>query len=398
MNEENQYWSNSISRIHPLYVQKNDIRSPFYRDYTRIIHCRGYRRLKNKTQVFYATDNDHICTRIEHVQHVEAISNIICKHIGLNTELARAISLGHDIGHSPFGHAGEEILKDLSSKNCNHFTFWHEKNGLRFVDFFETLSDPKGQKTTLDLTYAVRDGIICHCGEVNDKCLVPRKEFIELQNIETPGKTIPYTWEGCVVRISDKISYIGRDIEDAIALGILSSSQINSLQEIYEEATIKAKSRNRISNTVLIHELIMDLCSNSSPEKGLGFSRPYFQLLKNLRSFSKTTIYEHPRLKVFKNYARLMITSIFEYLLSSKEEIVSNLPQWKKSSSSPILAEYFSGWLTQYSDISYSSMDLNSVSKCIYKLDTDYSVAIIEFISGMTDHFIMKVFEEMTRF
>ncbi len=111
MNENNEKWEQAILRVIPLYTREHDIRSPFYRDYTRIIHSRGFRRLKHKTQVFYATDNDHICTRIEHVQHVEAVSNIICSYLGLNTALARAIALGHDIGHSPLAMQVKAVVQ-----------------------------------------------------------------------------------------------------------------------------------------------------------------------------------------------------------------------------------------------------------------------------------------------
>ena len=114
--------------------RKDDIRSPFARDYTRVLHSLAYRRLKHKTQVFFnAAGNDHICTRIEHVQHVESVSNTIAKELGLNEELTRAIAIAHDLGHAPFGHQGEDVIKKLTQKYLEK-DFWHEQNGVYFVD------------------------------------------------------------------------------------------------------------------------------------------------------------------------------------------------------------------------------------------------------------------------
>ena len=131
--ETNPKWENMIKRKEELYRRDNDIRTAFERDYTRIIHSLGYRRLKHKTQVVFSPDNDHICTRIEHVIHVESISYTIAKYLGLNPELTRAIATAHDIGHSPFGHEGERILSRLSKRDIGE-SFWHEKNGVDLVD------------------------------------------------------------------------------------------------------------------------------------------------------------------------------------------------------------------------------------------------------------------------
>ena len=219
-NENNPKWQNSIKREKEIYKRKNDIRSEFERDYNRILHCNAYRRMKHKTQVFFSPENDHICTRIEHVMHVESVSYTIAKYLGLNTELTKAIATGHDIGHSPFGHEGERILSQISERDIGE-KFWHERNGMEFVDKIELLEDINKNKQNLNLTYAVRDGIISHCGEIDENCLKPREENINLNNYKVPNQYSPYTWEGCVVKISDKISYLGRDIEDAISLGIL---------------------------------------------------------------------------------------------------------------------------------------------------------------------------------
>ena len=216
--ENNKKWDVISKREQELYDANTDIRSCFERDYTRILHSNAYRRLKHKTQVFYSPENDHICTRIEHVNYVESISYTIANYLGLNTELAKAIAAGHDVGHSPFGHAGEKVLSEISKRDIGQ-SFWHERNGLYMVDYIELLEDRNGKKKNLDLTYAVRDGIISHCGEIDENSLYPRTEAIDLEKeYQYPNQYSPYTWEGCVVKISDKISYIGRDIEYAIKL------------------------------------------------------------------------------------------------------------------------------------------------------------------------------------
>ena len=156
MTKNNPKWENAISRITPLETRDTDLRSNFDRDYTRIIHSNAYRRLKHKTQVFFSPENDHICTRIEHVTHVNSISYTIANYLGLNTELTRAISVAHDLGHSPFGHAGEKILSEISNRDLG-VSFWHEKNGLEFVDFIELLNGHDGYKKNLNICYGVRD-------------------------------------------------------------------------------------------------------------------------------------------------------------------------------------------------------------------------------------------------
>ena len=150
-NEHNPKWENMIKREKEIYKRENDIRSEFERDYTRILHSDAFRRLKHKTQVFYSPQNDHICTRIEHVMHVESVSYTIAKYFGLNTELTKAIATGHDLGHSPFGHEGERILSEISKKEIGE-SFWHEKNGLDFVDKIELLEDYNKNKRNLNLT------------------------------------------------------------------------------------------------------------------------------------------------------------------------------------------------------------------------------------------------------
>ena len=245
-------WENISQRRKPLQTNPDDIRSVFDRDYTRIIHSNAYKRLKHKTQVFFSPESDHICTRSEHVSHVESISYTIASYLGLNTELTKAISVAHDIGHSPFGHSGEKILSTISQRDLG-CTFWHEKNGLDFVDSIELLENKDKYKDNLNLTYAVRDGIISHCGEIDENSLKPRKECIDLATYTRPNQYAPYTWEACVVKISDKISYIGRDIEDAIILGII-DEHLNELYTLLHYDSPEKK----INNTIIINYSMAD--------------------------------------------------------------------------------------------------------------------------------------------
>ncbi len=253
-NENNPNWENIIARECPLYHRDTDIRSEFERDYTRIIHSNSYKRLKHKTQVFFSPENDHICTRIEHVTHVESISYSIANYLGLNTELTKAIAVSHDLGHSPFGHSGEKILSSFSKRDLGT-PFWHEKNGLDLVDSIELLEDNEKNRQNLNLTYAVRDGIISHCGEIDENGIKPRLEVINLADYVRPNQFSPYTWEACVVKVADKISYVGRDIEDAITLGILDGH----LTELYDLLNFNRKERT-LNNSNIIHFLIADLC------------------------------------------------------------------------------------------------------------------------------------------
>ena len=204
MNENNPLWEKMTERAGELEKRDTEVRSSFARDYTRILHSTAYRRLKHKTQVFYNIDNDHVCTRIEHVAHVESVSNTIARELGLNEELTRAIAIGHDLGHAPFGHVGEDIINRLRKKYEIADKFWHEKNSVYFADNFELLRDSEDKLRNLYLTYAVRDGIISHCGEIDQNNIKPRTEFGDLYLLEK-GKFNPGTWEACVVKFSDKI-------------------------------------------------------------------------------------------------------------------------------------------------------------------------------------------------
>lgn len=388
-NPENPKWNNIISREHPLYSRNNDIRSEFERDFTRIIHSNAYRRLKHKTQVFYSPQNDHICTRIEHVNHVESISYTIAHYLGLNEELTKAIAVAHDLGHSPFGHKGEKVLNNISERDIGT-SFWHEKNGLVFVDNIELLEDTEGYKQNLDLTYGVRDGIVSHCGEIDENSLVPRDEFIDLNNYSYPNEYNPYTWEGCVVKISDKISYLGRDIEDAVSLGILDEH----LDELYN---LVGHKNGTLNNTVIINTLIYDVCNNSSPVKGLYFSDNALELMNKIKKFNYEYIYLADVMKPSDQYFEVVINQIYRTIKQcyDGENTFNKLNKLKKFY--PTLINGFIEWFNNFLDISTREGLRNKVLFNI-NYPKDFYYAIILYISGMTDKFAIEMYNEITGF
>ena len=380
----NPNWNNLISRRDELYKKENDVRSEFERDYDRIIYCNAYRRLKHKTQVFFLPKNDHICTRIEHVNNVDATSYTIAKALGLNTTLTRAISISHDIGHSPFGHKGEQILNKICMENGLE-SFWHERNGLNFVDNIELLTNVNNEEKNLNLTYAVRDGIISHCGEIDEISLKPRTEFIDLEkDYFKLNQYSPYTWEGCVVKISDKISYLGRDIEDAISMGILDSN-LNELYDLLEQP----RSAN-LNNTNIIGDLIADLCINSSLEEGLKFSETTFEKIKRLKQFNYKYIYKHKCMKPSERYFSLVLNEIFNTLnecydgINTLEKLNIERPFYPK------VIDTFIKWISCYWNIETDRSHLKN--KILYNMNDikDYQKAIITYISGMTDSYAIE--------
>lgn len=388
----NPNWNNLISRKDELYKKENDVRSEFERDYDRIIYCNAYRRLKHKTQVFFLPKNDHICTRIEHVNNVDATSYTIAKALGLNTTLTRAISISHDIGHSPFGHKGEQILNKICMENDLE-AFWHERNGLNFVDNIELLTNVNNEEKNLNLTYAVRDGIISHCGEIDEISLKPRTEFIDLEKDYIKlNQYSPYTWEGCVVKISDKISYLGRDIEDAISMGILDSN-LNELYDLLEQP----RSAN-LNNTNIIGDLIADLCLNSSANEGLKFSTATFEKIKRLKQFNYKYIYKHKCMNPSERYFSLVLNEIFNTLnecydgMTTLEKLNSIKPFYTK------VIDTFIKWISCYWNIETDRTHLKN--KILYDMNNikDYQTAIITYISGMTDSYAIETYNDIVKY
>ena len=398
MNRDNPAWEQAVSRREDLYARKNDIRSEFARDYTRILHARSYRRLKHKTQVFFNVHNDHICTRMEHVLHVESVSSNISDALGLDTELVKAIAMGHDLGHAPFGHAGEKIISELAQKFLGE-TFWHEKNGIRVVDELDLINNPENLYQNLNLTYAVRDGIISHCGEVDENGLFPRDEMINLYDIEKAGQYNAFTWEGCVVKLADKIAYLGRDIEDALMLKIITYHDLASLMEI---ATVHGQAA--INTSVIMHEFIVDLVKNSSLENGICMSEEKAALMKEIKKFNVSHIYNHKKLEPFVKYSKLILYTIFDYLMQFYNH-KSTLSDIKENIRDVVAADFYK-WLMKYCSTAIvpeedrticERYDNHKIYGTLEEKEVYYR-AVLDYISGMTDAYAIDCFHALISF
>lgn len=290
------------SRGREYEQDKCTVRTDFERDAGRIIFSVDFRRLRHKTQVFFNPQNDHICTRMEHVIYVNYIANTIGRALGLNSDLIQAIALGHDLGHAPFGHTGEKVLNRCLKKVDENLYFQHELHSLRVVDL---LAEKNGRRG-LNLTFEVRDGIASHCGErYNEFTLRPdrSKNSDELEELAMCHGA-PATLEGCVVRMADKIAYVGRDIEDAARAGIMEFDDLPSAIR-----TTLGKTNGEIINT-----LVTDIIANSyqqdaiilSPEKGLSME----ELLKE--NFNR--IYRSEKIARYERMAENVIEGLFEAL------------------------------------------------------------------------------------
>ncbi len=279
-----------------IIKRNEDIRGPYFRDQTAIIHSLPFRRLKHKAQVFFSPNNDHVCTRIEHSLHVATIAETIAHQLGLNGELAYAIGLGHDLGHGPFGHAGETVLAKRAKSIGGYI---HELHGLRVVDVLGN----RGH--SLNLTYGVRDGIVCHCGEAPDQELEPRKNKIDLSTIKKRD-VYPCSYEGCVARMSDRIAYLGRDLEDAIYGKFIKKANVPKL----------IKKELGRSNRKIIDTLVIDVINTSKKKGKISLSDNRYEVLSKLYDFSVAQIYKHPAIERYKLYCERIIDELFDYLIN----------------------------------------------------------------------------------
>ena len=388
----------AVQRCEDIYQRRYDLRSDFARDYTRIIFSQAYRRLKHKTQVFFAVEDDHVCTRSEHVNLVESISYTIAHQLGLNTELTKAIAVGHDLGHAPFGHGGETILTDIA-KSHDLDKFWHEKNSLHFVDHIELLEDNNHYQHNLNLTYAVRDGIISHCGEMNQKYIQRRKEYINLNDYQYAEQYNPWTYEGCVVKMADKIAYLARDIEDALRLNVLTQSQIDELRTQLNQ--MGNYQFHAINNGSVVNYFIHDVVENSCVEKGIGLSQEAFDKMKFIMKFNYQNIYLIKRVQVHEKYVSLILHSIFDFLYDYKNhnDFIKDLKQDLKQY--PKLIGHYLAWLEKYAVIENYSRKKEYHNHVVYDFIHDsqaFEKSIIDYLAGMSDAFIIQLFNELISF
>ena len=346
-------------------ARREDIRGEYYRDTTAIIHSSPFRRLKHKTQVFFAPSNDHICTRMEHVLHVASIASTICRPLGLDTELAWAIGMGHDLGHTPFGHVGEKIIGTLTQKR-GIGEFEHEINSLRVVTFLA--DNGKG----LNLTYAVRDGIVCHNGEDVRRRIKPTFALKDLSSLSSRKGLIPATYEGAVVRFSDLIAYLGRDFEDATRLGILKGKEL-------PEIVIKRLGRN---NSEIINSLVEDLIKGADSQEGIGFSDEVFEAVSAFSTFNYENIYRSSILNGYSRYFTRLINLIVDYL----EEIYSSYG----------LKE--DGYLREKNMLSAGFYNhIRDMYPVYIEKEKSDKRMIIDYVAGMTDNFCLDCANEILK-
>ena len=291
------------------------IRSDYERDADRILYSEDFRRLRHKTQVFFNAKSDHICTRMEHVLYVRAISVTIGRTLGLNQDLINAIALGHDVGHAPFGHTGERVLDSCIKKINPALSFHHESHSLRVVDrLSERISKEKiFEKNGLNLTYEVRDGIVSHCGENYDEYVLYADKMKDPNLIyETEHrKCMPYTLEACVVRLVDKIAYVGRDIEDAIRAKLID----------YKDISPEIRCELGATNGEMINTLVLDLIENSYNTEYIRLSRAKGEALREMILTNNKQIYQSGLLRRYEITAKNAIEGLFEILYENAKNL-----------------------------------------------------------------------------
>lgn len=284
------------------------MRTIYQRDRDRIIHCKAFRRLKHKTQVFLAPEGDHYRTRLTHTLEVAQIARSIARALNLNEDLTEAIALGHDLGHTPFGHAGERTLNSLCPMG-----FAHYRQSIRVVEFLE--KDGQG----LNLTWEVRDGILNH---------------------RTSGN--PSTLEGKAVRLSDKIAYINHDIDDGIRAGILKESDIPS-----EYTDVLGNSTKERLNT-----MISDIIMNSIGKNDLVMSEPVRKAMTELRKFMFESLYLNPTAKSEEAKADKLITELYRYYVANTDKLPDTYKRFITEFDEipeQVVCDYIAGMSDQYS-------------------------------------------------
>jgi dGTPase len=349
-----------VRRFQESYLT-TDYRQPFSLDVDRILHSGAYARYIDKTQVFYLIQNDHITHRVLHVQLVSKIARTIGRFLRLNEDLIEAISLGHDIGHTPFGHDGERFLSEIC-RSCGIGYFLHNVQSVQFLDNVERRG--KGWNLCLQTL----DGILCHDGEIHNQKLEPNKsKSFEILNLETINKKFspdipltPMTLEGCVVRMADTISYIGRDIEDAIRL------------EIIKRGDIPGHISDLLGNTngTIVYRLVTDVIQNSFKREYIAFSATISDALKSLKDFNLQRIYLNPKIKNNCNN----INKLFELLF---DRYLKDVHHGNRSS------VIFSAFLK---DKSHQYIEKHQPEEIVR-----------DFIAGMTDQFFIRQCPEKMR-
>ena len=341
--------------------KENRFRPPFAVDRDRILYSGAFRRYTGKTQVVFFASllDEQLTSRSIHTISVAQVARTIGHLLRLNLDLIEAISLGHDLGHPPFGHDGEKYLS-MISKKYNIGSFHHNIQSLRIVD----LISKKGQG--LNLTFQVREGILSHNGEVHDQKLIPDQNKSEdnlreyIQACES-GKNVaffPMTLEACVVRISDTIAYIGQDIEDAIRLGMVERKQL-------PEECSRILGNN---NGKIIETLVKDVVENSYNKNYICMSKKVSDSLHKLKRFNYEHIYNSKKLKVSHNRIEKGFDILFKMFL---DDI------FKNNFTSPIYEDYLKG------------------KSNLYLESTSDQMKVRDYLAGMTDRYFVYMLQQL---
>lgn len=358
----NKYAAKSEDAVRLKEEKKQDIRLEYAHDIDRIIHSLSYTRYIDKTQVYSNSHDDNISKRMTHVQFVSRTSQTIARALGLNEDLCEAISLGHDIGHVPFGHAGERILNKISKKYIGQ-VFAHNVQSMRNFMFVENRG--KG----LNLTIQTLDGMICHNGEfISDKYEpikkdkdILLKEYNDCYKDEKYiNALIPMTLEGCIVRISDIIGYIGKDIEDAIILGKFKREEI-------PDNIVKVLGN---TNKDIMNSIILDIIENSFGKSYISMSNSVYEVLNELKKFNYVNIYDKSLTDIELLDMSNMFNKLFLYyldILKLKNDGYYNCDIYKVF-------------------LKYMEED--------YLKNTSNERIVIDYIAGMTDDYIKHVYKK----
>lgn len=340
--------------------EKEDLRSPFFRDIDRIIYTYAFVRYSDKTQVYSLKNNDHITKRMLHVQYVSKIARTIGRALGLNEDLIEAAGLGHDLGHVPFGHFGESVLNQISVENGEGY-FHHNVESVRILMNLEHGGEG------CNLTLQVLDAILCHngefvMGEYHPKKKTPQEFLAEYertyQDKNAVKSLVPMTLEGCVVRISDIIAYLGRDIEDACMLGLFEKKDIP--KEILEVLGYR--------NREIVNTIILDIIENSLGKPYIKLSEPVFKAIVALKKFNYQSIYD----KSLSSEEKKEITTMFQ-----------------------VLFKHYLNDITLENKDSRIYTNFLNYKKDIYLKNTTPKRMVLDFIAGMTDDYFLLCFREV---
>ena len=307
----------SRGRLHPEEPRLEDVRTVFQRDTDKIVHSKAFRRLMHKTQVFLSPEGDHYRTRMTHTIEVSRIARTIAKALNLNEDLAEAIAMGHDLGHTPFGHAGEVALTEAMGQ-----PFRHNEQSLRVVDILENGGEG------LNLTYEVRMGILGHT-----------------------GNRIPETLEGQIVRWADRFAYVNHDIDDAIRAGILENTDIpKSISRVLG-----------ITHSQRINSLVCDTITTSREEGKILLSPKVETALQDLREFMFRHVYRNPVAKGQEIKARGMLKRMYEYYYSHPEALPDDFqPQLSFDGMERTVCDYIAGMTDNYAVDKYTELFIPS--------------------------------------